>query len=112
MVGPSRHNAPRALVSAARTLPISVAKSVSNVAPRQVAFAKDVAGAVGSVSDHSVPLTHLVSISSSSSRRSISDLDTAGQYAPTGVAFSNAPRNVESGNRSSAIRQLGDHCTT
>jgi hypothetical protein len=45
IVGPRRHKAPLAFVSAARTLPISVARLVSNVAPRQVAFAKDVAGA-------------------------------------------------------------------
>jgi hypothetical protein len=45
IVGPRRHRAPLALVSAARTFPISVARLVSKVAPRQVAFAKDVAGA-------------------------------------------------------------------
>jgi hypothetical protein len=55
-VGPRRHKAPLAFVSAARTLPISVARLVSNVAPRQVALAKDVAGAT--IQYWSLHLTH------------------------------------------------------
>jgi hypothetical protein len=65
IVGPNKHSAPLAFVSAASTVPISLASSMSKVAPRQVALGKEVAGAIGQTCPGVSALTHLVGISTS-----------------------------------------------
>jgi hypothetical protein len=80
IVGASRQTAFRALVSSASNRPASSVRGLEKVAPIHVALGRADAGAAGQLLHHDNaikgPLTHVIERPSSSTIRSIGDLDT------------------------------------